>query len=250
MNLLVSPNRCGRVLLGSLNSTAMKIPVLPLRGRCWVAAGMLLLFSAKLFTARAQLVTLEFTPPPPAPLVAPLPWHEEGFTVASLTTYLSSGPWSPANPIVSRGRGGTNDWALQFNGASDYVARAMITNDANVTFDLLSLDVSLTSASGLNLARISTSAGGIYNLPATPGQGTLHFSGTGWEDVSFVLIEFQTTYWPTYPTLPRPSWFLDNIVLRPAEVPEPAGLGLGVLVCLGAMGRNSRRRRRRLPLPV
>lgn len=216
-----------------------------------MAAGMLGFLFANPGVARAQPVTLDFTVSPPTWLAAPLPWHEDGFTVASLTTNVSPGPWSPANPIVGRARGTTNDWALQFNGASDFVARGVITNDANVTFDLLSLDVSLSSSSGLNLARISTSAGGVYDLPATPGQGTLQFSGVGWENLSFVLIEFQTTYSPiSYPTIPRPSLFLDNIVLLPAAVPEPAGLGLGVLGCLVAMGRNTRRRHRRRPLPV
>lgn len=211
-----------------------------LRGRGWVAARLLLLIFASVVAARAELVTIDFTLSGPFGSRQALPWHEDGFTVVGLTTNLFGAPWTPDNPIVANERGTTNDWALHFGGGA-YVGRAMITNDARLPFDLLSLDVLLSSSGRLILARIISSAGGVYDLPTTPGQGTLQFNGASWKNLSYVLIEFQGSAAYDSPVITLPSLFVDNIVLRSVQVPEPAGLGVGVWLGLGWMCRNRRR---------
>lgn len=221
----------------------MKISVIRWHGRSWVARGILFLLFSSLVSLRAQPVTIDFTTPSLTWLSAPLPWHEDGFTVASLTQVGS--PQFPlnSNPRVIVGNklspyGGY----LQFLSENTNPVVALITNDAQRAFDLLSLDVILLRMYPTNLARISSSAGGTYDLFGASDESTLLFSGPQWESLSYLRIEFQSPLFGATTLLERLGMGLDNIVLRPVVVPEPTGLGLIALLGLGLAHCSSWRR--------
>ncbi|MGC3956750.1 MAG: hypothetical protein QM813_01940 [Verrucomicrobiota bacterium] len=132
---------------------------------------------------------------------------------------------------------------LQFLSANTNIVAAFITNDFQQPFDFLSLDVVGLNMTATNYARISSSAGGVFDLFGTSAGTTLSFAGPSWENLSYLLIEFRAPLFRPSPILDRLAMDLDNIVLRPAIIPEPTGFGLVVGVCVGVIGCGRRFRR-------
>jgi len=184
MNLLVCRDRCGRVVPGLNDLTAMKISVIPQCGRLRIIAAVIVLWLSNLVSLRSQPVTIDFTTVSPIWLSVPLPWHEDGFTVASLTQVNPLQFPGNSNPRVMAGsklspQGGY----LQFLSANTNIVTALITNDVLRPFNLQSLDVIGLNMDATNYARISSSAGGTYDLFGTPAGDTLSFTGSQWENL-------------------------------------------------------------------
>lgn len=167
-----------------------------------------------------QTVTLDFTftsPPGPG---SHLPWQEDGFTVTGWTTSNST----MLNPRVATVSGGGVSGVLLFSGGTKVVANALITNDSASHFDLLSFDVvglDLAHHGPTNFARITSSAGGVFDLFGTTPRSTLSFSGSQWEGLSDLKIEFLYEGDGTPPYV-FPVLSLDNFVLHTVAVPEPS----------------------------
>lgn len=219
-----------------------------LRSACFVFAFAV----TSAFLPAGQATTLEFTFTNNV-LARWLPWQEQGFTVANTTpsnyfpiSYPIIGDDSVWVAAIDRNGDMLASAGLSFSGGNRTMTAAIITNDAALPFDLLSLEVvklsMLTSPNPAvnNYARIISSAGGSFDLLGTPDGTTLSFSGGEWENLSYLKIEYLS--YGVYgfsdqrnPARHSSELLLDNLVLQPIAVPEPSALGLFALVGSGVL---------------
>jgi hypothetical protein len=198
------------------------------------AGVVLLVFFNQGSAVRAHSATIDFDypnpiPPNPHPPDWRLPWREDGYTVVAGDPFQGSRILATI-PVT----GGSPPYPglLQIVGSSSSVGLVIITNDASLPFDLVSVDVvnvSLGFNSPTNYASIKSSAGGSYSLLGTPNGTTVYFGDSHWRDLSFLRIEFLTD------TRPSLGLELDNFVFQPGVVPEPSNLWFCVLAVAGIL---------------
>ncbi|NOS70315.1 MAG: hypothetical protein HOP33_10335 [Verrucomicrobia bacterium] len=188
-----------------------------------VAGLIFVLLASATATLLAQTVTIDynfhsFIPPNSIPVNWKLPWHEDGFTTARIGGAISDALLKLEIPKTGDSPPYSGTLFLTSNGST--ASSVLVTNDSLSTFDFRSLDiVGIVAGTGsaTNLARITSSAGGTYDLFGTPNGTTLSFSDVQWEGLSFVKVEFlsSASHFPG-------SVELDNFVVQPNAVPEPS----------------------------
>jgi hypothetical protein len=193
------------------------VPIIVAASSCFIATA-----------AQGQSVTIDFTRTRGNPSVN-IPWSEDGFTVTSPTPVEFG---KPGGVSVTTGNSipGTTPFPpsglLQFRagGLSYTLVTAFLTNDLSQTFDLLSLDFYSARLSTTSYARVYSSAGGSFDLLATPDQTTLTFNGDAWRNLSFVAVDLLSVRDTSSQLL------LNNFVVQVNAVPEPSSAHIVLLL--------------------
>jgi hypothetical protein len=206
------------------------------------SVGYFLLTMVTLSSAQTALIDFTFTDS--VGTGSGFPWREDGFTVNGLAT---SSFFQPPRTISNPWVGAVSIGSPPYDGALSFLsgvkpASVIITNDSARLFDFLSVDVDMLDfipLAATNYAWIISSAGGLYDLSNTLVGTTLSFGGHQWENLSYLIIEFQSSGGNAPPGLGN-GLQLDNFLLRPAVVPEPSGLLVLSVVFLGVFTKKSK----------
>jgi len=134
------------------------------------------------------------------------------------------------------------DGMLSFSSGFRTLSSAIITNNTSELFDLVALDLEqleLNTLATTNIARMISSAGGVYNFTSSGVGKTISLQGSEWQNLDSIIIEYQLYGGGNSPGIGT-GLTLDNIVLRPHTVPEPASWQF--LTLTGFMALGFRRR--------